>query len=281
MKVTTKVYQDNLNALLTGEYRVIANKGGTRSGKTYSLVSLLLSYAVVAKHSLTIDIVSESLPHLKRGAMNDMEDITTGEGMVEGVQYELNRSDHIYTFPNGAKVRFFSADDWGKVKGSKRDILFINECNRIPWEVYRQLAVRTTDTIFLDWNPDAEFWYEEQGINTRANTVEIHSTYLDNPYLSEVQIAEIESRVNEVISQHLPVTVEFVSRDNVPAGVDLGKLPADASDTLRIVRVGYYDTCACIGAHVENTSEIGMFRIISHSFENGTLRLRFKLQTKE
>lgn len=98
---------------------------------------------------------------------------------------------------------------------------------------------------------------------------------------TEEQIAEIESRVNAVIAQHLPVTVEFVSRDNVPAGVDLGKLPADANDTLRIVRVGDYDTCACIGAHVGNTSEIGEFRIISHSFENGTLRLRFKLQAKE
>ena len=93
----------------------------------------------------------------------------------------------------------------------------------------------------------------------------------------EEQIAEIESRVNEVIAQHLPVTVEFVTRDNVPQGVDLGKLPADASETLRIVRVGDYDICACIGAHVDNTSEIGTFRIISHSFENGTLRLRFRL----
>lgn len=94
---------------------------------------------------------------------------------------------------------------------------------------------------------------------------------------TEEQIAEIENRVNAVITQHLPVTIEFVSRDNVPEGVDLGKLPADASDTLRIVRVGDYDTCACIGAHVGNTSEIGTFRIISHSYEDGTLRLRFKL----
>ncbi len=94
---------------------------------------------------------------------------------------------------------------------------------------------------------------------------------------TEEQIAEIERRVNEVISLQLPVTVEFVTRDNVPQDVDLGKLPADASDTLRIVRVGDYDTCACIGAHVGNTSEIGTFRIISHSFENCTLRLRFKL----
>ena len=91
------------------------------------------------------------------------------------------------------------------------------------------------------------------------------------------QIAEIENRVNEVIKQNLPITIEFVSRENVPAEVDLSKLPADASETLRIVRVGDYDTCACIGTHVANTSEIGTFKIISHSWENGTMRLRFKL----
>ena len=91
------------------------------------------------------------------------------------------------------------------------------------------------------------------------------------------QIAEIEKRVNEVIRENQPVSIEFVTRENVPAEVDLSKLPADASDTLRIVRVGNYDTCACIGTHVENTNEIGTFKIISHSWENGTLRLRFKL----
>ncbi len=91
------------------------------------------------------------------------------------------------------------------------------------------------------------------------------------------QIAEIEKKVNEVIAQNMPVTIEFCTRDNVPAGVDLGKLPADASETLRLVRVGDYDTCACIGTHVENTAQIGTFKIISHTWENGTLRLRFKL----
>ena len=97
---------------------------------------------------------------------------------------------------------------------------------------------------------------------------------------TEEQITAIEQQVNDVIAQQLPVTIEFVTRENVPAGVDLGKLPADASDTLRIVRIGDYDVCACIGAHVENTSEIGTFHIISHSYENGTLRLRFKLEQK-
>ena len=95
---------------------------------------------------------------------------------------------------------------------------------------------------------------------------------------NEEEITAIEHQVNDIIAQCLPVTIEFVTRENVPAGVDLGKLPANASDTLRIVRVGDYDVCACIGAHVENTSEIGRFRIISHTFENGTLRLRFKLE---
>ena len=94
---------------------------------------------------------------------------------------------------------------------------------------------------------------------------------------TEEQIAALEAQVNDVISQHLPVTAEYCTRENIPAGVDLSKLPEDASETLRIVRVGSYDTCACIGTHVENTAEIGTFKIISHTWENGTLRLRFKL----
>ena len=91
------------------------------------------------------------------------------------------------------------------------------------------------------------------------------------------QIAAVEEQVNSIISQQLPITIEFCKRNDVPACVDLGKLPAEASDTLRLVRVGDYDICACIGAHVNNTSEIGTFKIISHSWESGTLRLRFKL----
>ena len=91
------------------------------------------------------------------------------------------------------------------------------------------------------------------------------------------QVAEIEARINEVIAQNLDVTVEFVSREQAASIVDLSKLPEDASETLRIVRIGDYDACACIGAHVANTSEIGTFKVISHSFENGVWRLRWKV----
>lgn len=192
----TKVLDETMKAYAGGQ-RIIANRGGTRSGKTYSVMTLLTLLALSSNVALAIDIVSESFPHLKRGAMKDFEDICDAYKLVEGINFDVNRTDHIYTFANGCVIRFFSADDWGKVKGSRRDILFLNEANRIKWETYRQLAVRTTQTIFLDWNPDSEFWFEEQGLNMRTTTTEIVSTYKDNPFLGEEQIAEIESNKND------------------------------------------------------------------------------------
>lgn len=94
---------------------------------------------------------------------------------------------------------------------------------------------------------------------------------------NEEQITEIIRKVNEVIDSHLPVYEELMSRGEAAEIADLSKLPADASETLRIIRVGDYDACACIGQHVENTSELGRFEIISHDFENGRWRVRFRL----
>lgn len=91
------------------------------------------------------------------------------------------------------------------------------------------------------------------------------------------QVTQIEAIVNEEISKHHEVTIEFMPREQAAAIVDLSKLPEDASDTLRIVRIGDYDACACIGAHVKNTSEIGTFKIISHSYAEGIWRLRWKV----
>ena len=101
--------------------------------------------------------------------------------------------------------------------------------------------------------------------------------YLLDVEPTDQQVAEIESKVNDVIAQNLDVTIEFMNHEQAAAIVDLSKLPEDASDTLRIVRIGDYDACACIGAHVQNTSEIGTFKVISHSFENGVWRLRWKV----
>lgn len=94
---------------------------------------------------------------------------------------------------------------------------------------------------------------------------------------TEAQIVELESKVNEVIASNLDVTIDFVTHQQAAEIVDMSKLPDDVSETLRIVRVGDYDACACIGAHVLNTSEIGQFKILSHSFNDGIWRVRWKV----
>lgn len=94
---------------------------------------------------------------------------------------------------------------------------------------------------------------------------------------SAEQVAEIESKLNELIEAGLPVSYEFVTRDNIPEGVKLDKLPEGASETLRLVRIGDYDVCPCIGQHVENTSQIGSFRITSTSYNDGSFRIVFKV----
>ena len=91
------------------------------------------------------------------------------------------------------------------------------------------------------------------------------------------QIAEIESAMKRLIGKNLPVTYEFVTRDNIPEGVKLDKLPEDASETIRLVRIGDYDVCPCIGTHVGSTGEIGNFRITSTSYNEGTFRIVFRV----
>ena len=95
--------------------------------------------------------------------------------------------------------------------------------------------------------------------------------------LTDEDIARIETTVNEVIGRHLDVTTEFITQEEAAARFDMKRLPENASDTVRIVKVGDYDDCLCIGAHVQNTSEIGTFKIISHDYKDGIFRMRFKL----
>lgn len=95
--------------------------------------------------------------------------------------------------------------------------------------------------------------------------------------LSDEDIIKIEETVNSVIARHLDVTTEFITQKEAADRFDLKRLPENASDTVRIVKVGDYDECLCIGLHVNNTSEIGTFKIISHDYNDGILRIRFKL----
>jgi len=119
----------------------------------------------------------------------------------------------------------------------------------------------------------------KRSVSTHIEKKKSKCDYLVPVEPSSEQIIEIEQAVNDVIQQNLPITVSFADRLKVPAGVDLSKLPEDASSTLRIVSIGEYDKCACIGSHVQNTSEIGIFKIISTDYAEGKLRIRFKLES--
>lgn len=184
---TGKIYDDTLTSIADGK-EVVVNKGGTRSGKTWSLLQVCVWLAMNQKNKL-ISVVGESVPFLKRGAMRDFKTMVGDDWRVEW----WNATDKVYTIPTtGSSIEFFSADNEGKVHGSSRDYLFINECYFIDWEIYRQLAVRTRRAILLDYNPRSRFWVDEWLIG-KPNVELIHSTYKDNPHLTDRQIAEIES----------------------------------------------------------------------------------------
>ena len=119
-----------------------------------------------------------------------------------------------------------------------------------------------------------------RSVNAHIERRKSKCDYLLSEAPTEAQIVEITRKVNEVIDAHLPVSEELMSREEAAKIADLSKLPADASETLRVIRVGDYDACACIGQHVNNTSELGRFEIISHDFDNGRWRVRFKMTPK-
>jgi len=185
----TDVFEWNLQAYEQKQYRVIANQGSTRSGKTYSLGQLLALY-IPHKEKVTISVVSPSLPHLKRGARRDILQILEDAGIYSDEAF--NKTDNVYHYPNGSYIEFFGAEDLGKVRGPGRDILYINEANLLPYSIYQQLALRTKQTIFLDFNPvDEASWVYD--VADKETSKLIHSTYKNNPFLPKEQVQEIES----------------------------------------------------------------------------------------
>ncbi len=185
MKVTS-VFNRNLEAYNQLQ-RIIVNKGSTRSSKTWSIMQLLYLIAESSPTTRLISIVSESMPHLKKGCIRDFETMLRSENKWDHKSW--NATDKIYRI-NNSFIEFFSADQPGKVHGPARDILFMNECINIPYETYRQLAIRTRETVFLDFNPSYEFLVDDK-ILPRTESTLIHSTYLDSNYLTKAQIGEI------------------------------------------------------------------------------------------
>lgn len=170
--------------------RVRGVPGGTSAGKTYGILPILINEAA-KRPGLDISVVSESVPHLRRGALKDFLAIMKATGRYDDEHY--NRTLLTYTFENGSYIEFFSADQESKVRGPRRKILYINECNNIEFDTYHQLAIRTSETIWLDFNPSSEFWYHtELKAGEGEDFSELILTYKDNEALSGSIIKEIE-----------------------------------------------------------------------------------------
>jgi len=172
--------------------RIRAVQGGTSASKTISILLYLIARAQSDTLPTITSVVSESFPHLKRGAIRDFLSI-----MQEHHYYKdelWNKSDFVYTFETGSKIEFFSVDQPGKVRGPRRDRLFINEANNIPYESFEQLEVRTKEFVFMDWNPSTEFWFYTDVLGKRDDVDHLTLTYRDNEALSPEIVAAIEQR---------------------------------------------------------------------------------------
>ena len=174
--------------------RVRAIPGGTSASKTISILLYLIARAQNDTSPTLTSIVAESFPHLRRGAMRDFLLILKEHNYYKDARW--SESNSIYTFETGSQIEFFSVDQPEKVRGARRDRLFINEANNIPFTAFEELEVRTKDFIFLDWNPSNTFWYYEEVKDKRPDVEELTLTYLDNEALSPEIIASIETRKN-------------------------------------------------------------------------------------
>jgi phage terminase large subunit len=177
---TSDIYFKNLEA----KTRYVFNEGGTRSTKTYSLNQVCYTLAGESATPIIISIVSETMPHLKKGAMRDFLSFLKKNNLYS--EREHNKSDNIYTV-NKSIIEFFSVDTPGRVHGPERDYLFVNELQYIDYDTFFHLAQRTRKQIFADWNPVSSFWVYDQYINNpqyKDDMTVIHSTLNDNPFLS-------------------------------------------------------------------------------------------------
>jgi len=164
-------------------------QGGTSAGKTYSIIPLLIDKAISVPNR-EISIVSESIPHLRRGALKDFTKIMVLTGRWDSNKF--NRSTLKYTFSNGSYIEFFSADQDDKLRGARRTDLYVNEANNIGFEAYNQMSIRTSGVIWIDFNPTSTFWAHNEVAN-QPDADFIKLTYKDNEGLPSSIVKELES----------------------------------------------------------------------------------------
>lgn len=236
---------------LTKRIRIV--QGGTSASKTVSIILWLIHLAQSDKKPTLTSIVAESFPHLRRGAMRDFLLI-----MKEHNYYKddlFDKTNNIYNFETGSQIEFFSVDQPEKVRGARRDRLFINECNNVSFEAFEELEVRTKEFIFLDYNPTNEFWVFEHIMGKRSDYEHVILTYKDNEALDKTIIDSIEQRKGrpgwwQVYGLGLLGEVEgriftgWQKIDSVPFEARLERYGVDfgyTNDPTAIVAVYYYN----------------------------------------
>ncbi len=234
--------------------RIRAVAGGTSASKTISILVWIMDYCQVRQgRNKLVSVVSESHPHLEKGAILDFENIMKDRGYWKEERW--NQTKHTYTFETGNKLEFYSVDTYGKAHGPRRDVLFVNECNNLDYKIVDQLITRTRETIWLDWNPSEEFWFYTEMKPNRNDIDFITLTYKDNDALDEVMIAEIESHKNNKAWWQvygLGKLGEIETRiykgwqiiDEVPFNARLERYGVDfgySNDPTSIVALYYYD----------------------------------------
>jgi len=182
-----------INKILALKKRIKIVQGGTSAGKTYGILPILIDRAAKTPNT-EISVVSESIPHLRRGALRDFVKIM--KSINRFVDDRFNKSLLKYEFANGSFIEFFSADDSSKLRGGRRSILYINECNSVSFESYNELSIRTKNEVFLDYNPTAEFWVQTE-IEDQEDAEKIILTYKDNEALDNGIISQIEKNIEK------------------------------------------------------------------------------------
>ncbi len=189
MLQTTKVFKALGTARHAGS-TVISAQGSSRSSKTYNILIWLIVFAL-KNAGVRISIVRATLPALKRSTLVDFRDIMCKMGIFDDRNF--NKSELIYTLENGSWIEFFSADSEQKLRGSKRDVLYVNEANELKFIQWQQLKMRTTRFAVIDYNPSFTDEHWICTLNKEPKTCHFISTYKDNPFLEQVVVDEIES----------------------------------------------------------------------------------------
>lgn len=181
-----------LEKLQTLTARIWVVQGGTSAGKTIAILWYVLNWAI-EHNGKVCTVVSDTFPNLRTGAMRDFLDICRETNVLEACTW--NKTNSILEMPNGSIIEFYSVDTMG-AHGARRDLLYVNEANRISWETFSQLEVRTREQVILDFNPVNEFWAHTELINNpdRTDVEFLKVTYKDNEALDDATVKAIEQR---------------------------------------------------------------------------------------